>query len=131
LAPRAGSRAGVDSEPGAGAYPKGNEIAANSDGCTGIYLNISGQLTWTNPPSCLPAPSPELNSAAMVRSPVGTEIANTLVDNSLQFLANTDGSPTWFSEQIVAPGLTNSAPAMVRTVGGIDKAGTDIAVMTG
>jgi hypothetical protein len=106
-------------------FATGTQIAATSDGCTGVYLNTDGSSIWTNPIACLPAPSPELSSPAMVRSHVGTEIANTPLNNSLQFFTNTDGSSTWTSVQIV-PANVDSAPAMVRT-----PAGTDIAVMTG
>ena len=104
----------------------GTEIAANSGGCTGLYDNIDGSLTWTNPFNCLPAPSPELNSPAMVRFSGGTEIANTLLDQSLQFLTNTDGSSSWTSMQVVPPGFVSSAPAMVRL-----PHDTEIAVMLG
>lgn len=55
----------------------------------------------------------------------GSEIANTLLNNSLQFFTNTDGSSTWTSVQIVAANV-DSAPAMVRMPGG-----TGIAVMVG
>jgi hypothetical protein len=60
-----------------------------------------------------------------VRTHTGSEIADTLLNNSLQFFTNTDGSATWTSVQIVAANV-DSAPAMVRTPGG-----TAIAVMVG
>lgn len=106
-------------------FATGTEIAADSDGCIGVYLNTDGSATWTNPTACLPAPSPELNSPALVRTPKGSEIADTLLNNSLQFFTNIDGSATWTSVQIVAANV-DSAPAMVRTPNG-----TDIAVMVG
>jgi hypothetical protein len=106
-------------------FATGTEIAANSDGCIGVYVNTDGSPNWTNPAACLPAPQPELNSPAMVRSRVGTEIADTLLNNSLQFFTNTDGSSNWTSVQIVAANV-DSAPAMVRA-----PAGTEIAVMVG
>ena len=106
-------------------FATGTEIAADSDGCIGVYLNTDGSATWTNPTACLPAPQPELNSPALVRNRNGSEIADTLLNNSLQFFTNIDGSTTWTSVQIV-PANVDSAPAMVRT-----PAGTDIAVMVG
>lgn len=120
------SSAPLDPNPALVRTTNGTEIAANVDGCTGLYDNIDGTVTWTNPFTCLPAPSPELNSPAMVRFSGGTEIANTLLDDSLQFLTNTDGSSSWTSMQVVPPGNVSSAPAMVRL-----PHDTEIAVMLG
>lgn len=53
-------------------FAAGTEIAATSDGCTGVYLNTDGSSTWTS----VQIVAVNVDSApAMVRTPSGTAIA--------------------------------------------------------
>lgn len=90
---------------------------ASASTCLLTVWSKSGRFPWRAvtlsgvPPACGA-------SAAMVRSPLGTEVATVGIDGSIWFYWNIDGSKVWQSEQVIGPGWASGNPAMVRVGNG-------------